>query len=240
MTDALVIVPTYNERESLRGVVNDILAADAGVDVLVVDDNSPDGTGQIADEIARNHRRVHVLHRPAKAGLGPAYISGFEWAFARGYDWVVEIDADGSHNPRVVPTLLGIARAVNADLVIGSRWVPGGRVDGWSIGRQMVSRAGNVFARLALRSRIHDMTAGFRVINVDTLRGLHLDTIASSGYCFQIEIADRIEHNGGTVIEHPITFIERAVGYSKMHVGIVLEALARISQWGIRRWIVGR
>lgn len=240
MTNALVIVPTYNERDSLLTVLTGIVAADSSVDVLVVDDNSPDGTGHLADDFTRDNPSVHVLHRSAKSGLGPAYIGGFEWAFERGYDWVVEIDADGSHDPRVIPTLLGIATAINADLVIGSRWVPGGRVDGWSVVRQLVSRAGNVFARSALKSRIHDMTAGFRVIRVETLRTLHLDTIASSGYCFQIEIADRIEQGGGTVIEHPITFIERAVGKSKMHVGIVIEALARISQWGIRRWVVGR
>jgi dolichol-phosphate mannosyltransferase len=240
VTDALVIVPTYNERESIETVLDGILKADPSVDVLIVDDNSPDGTGTIADAYARTHPSVHVLHRPGKSGLGPAYIAGFSWAFDRGYDWVVEIDADGSHDPVVVPTLLGIARAVNADLVIGSRWVPGGRVDGWSVVRQLISRAGNSFARLALRSDIKDMTAGFRAIRVEALRQLHLDTIASSGYCFQIEISDRIESAGGTVIEHPITFIERATGQSKMHVGIVIEALARISQWGIRRWLIGR
>lgn len=240
MTDALVIVPTYNEHESIETVLGGILKADPTVDVLVVDDNSPDGTGSIADYFARTHPSVHVLHRPGKSGLGPAYIAGFHWAFDRGYDWVVEIDADGSHDPAVVPTLLGIARAVNADLVIGSRWVPGGQVDGWSVARQMISRTGNLFARFALQSEIKDMTAGFRAIRVGSLRDLDLDTIASSGYCFQIEIADRIESAGGTIIEHPITFIERATGQSKMHVGIVVEALARISHWGIRRWVFGR
>lgn len=240
MTDALVIVPTYNERESITTVLTGIVKADPTIDVLVVDDNSPDGTGAIADDFARVNPSVHVLHRDAKSGLGPAYIAGFHWAFDRGYDWVVEIDADGSHDPAVVPTLLGIARAVNADLVIGSRWVPGGQVDGWSVARQMISRTGNFFARFALQSDISDMTAGFRAIRVSALRDLDLDTIASSGYCFQIEIADRIESAGGTIIEHPITFIERATGQSKMHVGIVVEALARISHWGIRRWVFGR
>jgi len=240
MTDALVIVPTYNERESIETVLVGILKADPAVDILVVDDNSPDGTGSVASDFARTHASVHVLHRPGKSGLGPAYIAGFNWAFDRDYDWVVEIDADGSHDPSVVPTLLGIARAVNADLVIGSRWVSGGRVDGWSVVRQLVSRAGNAFARFALRSDVRDMTAGFRAIRVESLRQLDLNTIASSGYCFQIEIADRIESAGGTIIEHPITFIERATGQSKMHVGIVIEALARISQWGIRRWVVDR
>ena len=240
MSDALVIVPTYNERESLEAVLDRIVASSPGIDVLVVDDNSPDGTGSIADNYASQNPRVHVLHRDRKAGLGPAYIAGFRWAFDRGYEWVVEIDADGSHDPAVIPTLLGIARGVTADLVLGSRWVTGGRVDGWSVARQVISRVGNSYARLALRSRIMDMTAGFRVIRVEKLRDVHLETIASSGYCFQIEIADRIESVGGTIIEHPITFVEREAGTSKMHLGIVVEALARITGWGVSRWLLGR
>ena len=240
MSDALVIVPTYNERESLEAVLDRIVASSPGIDVLVVDDNSPDGTGSIADNYASQNPRVHVLHRDRKAGLGPAYIAGFRWAFDRGYEWVVEIDADGSHDPAVIPTLLGIARGVTADLVLGSRWVTGGRVDGWSVARQVISRAGNSYARLALRSRIMDMTAGFRVIRVEKLRDVHLETIASSGYCFQIEIADRIESVGGTIIEHPITFVEREAGTSKMHLGIVVEALARLTGWGVSRWLLGR
>lgn len=240
MSDALIIVPTYNESESLPTVLDRILAASPDVDILVIDDNSPDGTGSLADGFASQMPRVHVLHRDRKSGLGPAYIAGFRWAFARNYEWIVEIDADGSHDPAVIPTLLGIARGVTADLVIGSRWVRGGRVDGWSVVRQMISRAGNSYARLALRSQINDMTAGFRVLRVDKLRELHLETIASSGYCFQIEIADRVESDGGTVIEHPITFIERASGTSKMHLGIVVEAFARITGWGISRWLRGR
>jgi len=240
VSDALVIVPTYNERESLEAVLDRIVASSPGIDVLVVDDNSPDGTGSIADNYASQNPRVHVLHRDRKAGLGPAYIAGFRWAFDRGYEWVVEIDADGSHDPAVIPTLLGIARGVTADLVLGSRWVTGGRVDGWSVARQVISRVGNSYARLALRSRIMDMTAGFRVIRVEKLRDVHLETIASSGYCFQIEIADRIESVGGTIIEHPITFVEREAGTSKMHLGIVVEALARITGWGVSRWLLGR
>ena len=240
MSDALIIVPTYNEIESLAAVLDRIVVSSPDADVLVVDDNSPDGTGSLADTCASKNPRVHVLHRERKSGLGPAYIAGFRWAFERDYAWIVEIDADGSHDPAVIPTLLGIARGVTADLVIGSRWVRGGRVDGWSIARQMISRAGNSYARLALRSRINDMTAGFRVIRVTKLRELHLETIASSGYCFQIEIADRVESDGGTIIEHPITFVERASGTSKMHLGIVLEAFARITGWGVGRWILGR
>jgi len=240
VSDALIIVPTYNESESLPTVLDRILAASPDVDILVIDDNSPDGTGSLAEGFASQMPRVHVLHRDRKSGLGPAYIAGFRWAFARNYEWIVEIDADGSHDPAVIPTLLGIARGVTADLVIGSRWVRGGRVDGWSVVRQMISRAGNSYARLALRSKINDMTAGFRVLRVDKLRELHLETIASSGYCFQIEIADRVESDGGTVIEHPITFFERASGTSKMHLGIVVEAFTRITGWGISRWLRGR
>jgi len=240
VSDALVIVPTYNEIESLATVLDRIVTSSPGVDVLVVDDNSPDGTGSLADDYASTNPRVHVLHREQKAGLGPAYIAGFRWAFDRDYAWVVEIDADGSHDPAVIPTLLAIAQGVTADLVIGSRWVTGGRVDGWSVARRVVSRTGNAFARFALRSRIHDMTAGFRVLRVETLRQIHLDTIASSGYCFQIEIADRVEQRDGTVVEHPITFIERVAGASKMHLGIVVEAFVRIAGWGVGRWIFGR
>ena len=240
MNDTLVIVPTFNERESLIAVVERILATSTDIDVLVVDDNSPDGTGTIADDYARTHPRVKVLHRADKNGLGPAYIAGFRWAFERHYDWIVEMDADGSHDPSVVPTLVGIAKVITADLVLGSRWVPGGRVDGWSLIRQIISRAGNSYARLALKSVVNDMTSGFRVLRVSTLRTIHLETIASSGYCFQIEIADRIEQSGGTIIEHPITFIEREAGKSKMHLGIVFEAFARITGWGISRWFFGR
>lgn len=240
MSDALVIVPTYNERESLERVVTLVLASDSSVDILIVDDNSPDGTGAIADQLTSGSPRVNVLHRAAKEGLGPAYIAGFRWAFTRGYEWVVEIDADGSHDARVIPALLAIARHTDAELVLGSRWVPGGRVDGWSPVRQFISRAGNGFARLALRSTLRDMTAGFRVLKIDALQAIHLDTIASSGYCFQIEIADRIEQRGGTIIEHPITFVERTSGTSKMHLGIVVEAFARITGWGIGRWLFGR
>jgi dolichol-phosphate mannosyltransferase len=240
VSDALVIVPTYNEIDSLTTVLDRIVTASPSLDVLVVDDNSPDGTGSLADDYASTNPRVHVLHREQKAGLGPAYIAGFRWAFERDYAWVVEIDADGSHDPVVIPTLLTIARGVSADLVIGSRWVSGGRVDGWSVARQIVSRTGNAFARFALRSRIQDMTAGFRVLRVETLREIQLDTIASSGYCFQIEIADRVEQRDGTIVEHPITFIERVAGSSKMHLGIVVEAFVRIAGWGVGRWIFGR
>lgn len=235
MTNALVIVPTYNERDSLVGVLDRLTTAAPKVDILVVDDASPDGTGLLATSYGEHNLRVNVLRRTAKDGLGPAYIAGFRWAFERDYDYVVEMDADGSHDPAIVPVLLRIARSVNADLVIGSRWIPDGRVDGWSPIRRLISRAGNAYARLALRSHIGDLTAGFRAIRLESLRALDLSSIASSGYCFQIEIADRIERSGGFVVEHPIRFVEREYGVSKMHLGIVVEAFARITSWGVRR-----
>lgn len=235
MSGALVIIPTFNERESLPRILDRVIALNAGVDVLVVDDGSPDGTGTIADGYASRHPSVFVLHRTAKDGLGRAYIAGFTWAFERDYDWVLEMDADGSHDPRDIVPLLALATSTNADLVIGSRWIRGGLVEGWSRFRRALSSAGNAYARLALRSTLHDLTAGFRVIRVDRLRTLGLDTIASSGYCFQIEVAHRIELAGGEVREYPVRFVEREFGASKMHAGIVLEALARITGWAFTR-----
>ncbi|MFM6968622.1 MAG: polyprenol monophosphomannose synthase [Microbacteriaceae bacterium] len=234
MTKALVVIPTYNERENLESIVSR-LRAQSTVDILIVDDNSPDGTGGLADSLAATVDGVNAVNRPHKQGLGPAYIAGFEWAFERGYELVAEMDADGSHDPAVVPVLIEIAATTGAELVIGSRWVRGGRIEGWSRIREAISRTGNTYARFALGSRVHDLTAGFRVIRTDTLRALDLSSISSSGYCFQIEVAHRIEQSGGTIIEHPITFREREAGVSKMNVGIVVEALARITGWGIAR-----
>jgi dolichol-phosphate mannosyltransferase len=238
MRNALVIIPTYNEFESIAEIVERV-RAHTDIDVLIVDDASPDGTGALADDIAANTPRVFVLHRTAKQGLGPAYIAGFRWAFARDYEWVAEMDADGSHDPAVLGTLVDIARGTDAALVIGSRWVAGGATVGWSRIREAISRAGNAYARLALGSHIRDVTAGFRVLRTDALAAVDLSTIASSGYCFQIEVAHRIEQTGATVIEHPIVFRERERGTSKMHTGIVAEALWRITGWGLRR-LVGR
>lgn len=237
MPKSLVIIPTYNEIENLTSIVERVRRA-SDIDILIVDDNSPDGTGGLADELAGSVSGVHSLNRPHKEGLGPAYLAGFEWAFDRGYDLVAEMDADGSHDPAVLHTLVQIAQHTGAALVIGSRWIDGGAISGWSRLREAISRAGNAYARLALGSHIHDMTAGFRVIRTDVLKRLDLSTIASSGYCFQIEVAHRIEPTGALVIEHPITFREREAGVSKMHLGIVIEALWRITLWGIAR--IGR
>ena len=234
MTDALVIIPTYNESSTLIEIVARTRAA-TSVEILIVDDNSPDGTGALADGLADADSSIHVLHRSAKEGLGPAYIAGFRWALSRGYRFVAEMDADGSHDPASLVTLLEIAQKSDAALVLGSRWVRGGAIDGWSRNRELLSRAGNAYARFTLGSRIHDLTGGFRVISTDALRKLDLSTISSSGYSFQIEVAHRIESMGATIIEHPITFHERTSGVSKMHLGIVVEAMWRITLWGLAR-----
>ncbi len=234
MSKSLVIIPTYNEIDNLTSIVARVRAS-SEIDILIVDDSSPDGTGLAADAIAKSTPGVFTLHRDVKQGLGPAYIAGFRWTLERDYLWVAEMDADGSHDPSVLATLVGIAEHSDAALVIGSRWVSGGEIAGWSRVREAISRSGNTYARFALGSRIYDLTAGFRVIRTDVLRKLDLSTISSSGYCFQIEVANRIERTGATVIEHPIVFREREAGVSKMHLGIVVEALWRITLWGLAR-----
>ncbi|MEJ3404117.1 polyprenol monophosphomannose synthase [Rathayibacter sp. YIM 133350] len=232
MSRVLVVVPTYNESESIRAIVERIRGAVPDADVLIVDDASPDGTGAIADGIAAADDRVGVLHRPGKDGLGAAYLTGFAHALAESYDHVVEIDADGSHDPAELPAMLALARA-GADLVIGSRWVPGGAVRNWPAYRQAISRGGNAYARALLRSRIRDITAGFRVYDARVLRELTTASVSSQGYCFQVELAWRTERSGHVVAEHPIVFVEREHGASKMHSGIVAEALWRVTLWGI-------
>jgi dolichol-phosphate mannosyltransferase len=230
--ELLVVVPTYNESESLAGVVARIRAAIPGADVLVVDDASPDGTGAIADALAKKDSAVSVLHRAGKDGLGRAYLAGFERAITGNYTYVAEIDADGSHDPAELPAMLALATS-GADLVIGSRWVPGGSVLNWPRSRQAISRAGNWYSRILLRSHIRDITEGYRLFSTAILRRLEIDDVASQGYCFQVEMAWRVERTGGKVIEHPITFVERAHGRSKMHLGIVVEALLRVTGWGL-------
>lgn len=230
MAELLVVVPTYNERESLAGVVARIRAAVPDQHILIVDDNSPDGTGELADSLADDH--VAVLHRAGKDGLGRAYLAGFDRAIRDGYAYVAEIDADGSHDPAELPAMLALARD-RADLVIGSRWIRGGAVRNWPWLRRAISRAGNTYSRIVLRSRINDITAGFRVFRTSALQTLQLDTVASQGYCFQVELAWRLERSGAVVVEHPITFVEREHGRSKMHLGIVTEALLRVTGWGL-------
>lgn len=231
----LVVMPTYNERESLPTTLALVRESVPDVDVLVVDDASPDGTGEWAQQRADADPRVHVLHRPGKEGLGRAYLDGFRWALARGYELVVEMDADGSHRPQDLPRLLAAAQQGDPppDLVIGSRWVPGGAVVNWPWHRQLISRAGTLYARLALRLSVHDATAGFRVYPAATLRRLPLEQVESQGYCFQIDMTWRVERARGRVVEVPITFVERTQGTSKMSRAIAWEAITRLTEWGI-------
>jgi dolichol-phosphate mannosyltransferase len=230
----LVVMPTYNEAKSLASTVEGLLAEIAGIAVLVVDDNSQDGTAAIADLLAINNSRVSVLHRPTKQGLGPAYIDGFRYAFANDYEVVVEMDADGSHQASDLQTIL--LATSDADLVIGSRWIPGGSVQNWPITRVLLSKFGNLYARLMLGTHIFDMTSGFRAYQSNFLQKLIASPVSSQGYSFQVELAYRATKTG-VVKEVPITFVERTEGRSKMTLGIVFEALIKIQLWGIRRFL---
>jgi dolichol-phosphate mannosyltransferase len=227
-----VIIPTYNERENIEAIAGRVRHVVPDADLLVVDDNSPDGTGEIADKLAAEDSHVHVLHRAAKAGLGVAYIAGFQWALERGYGVIVEMDADGSHRPEELPTLLD-ALAAGADLVLGSRYVPGGTVMNWPKSREIISRGGNVYVRIMLGIKIKDATGGYRAYRAGTLRTIGLDNIASQGYCFQVDLARRGVAAGLTVVEVPITFVERVHGASKMSRAIFAEAFWRVAIWGI-------
>ena len=228
-----VVLPTYNEAGTIGEVIARVLASTPDVDILVADDNSPDGTGKLADVIAAREQRVRVLHRPGKAGLGPAYVAGFKDALARGYDAVIEMDADLSHSPEDVPRL--IEAATTADVVLGSRYAPGGGTRNWSKSRERLSRVGNAYARLALRVPVHDATAGFRIYRREVLEELPLDDVSSAGYGFQIEMLWRAWLAGFKVVEIPIVFTERREGVSKMSRAIVAEALKNIAVWGTKR-----
>lgn len=232
---AIVVLPTYNEVETLETVLALVLAADARLDVLVVDDASPDGTGRLADSLAAGSDRVSVLHRKAKDGLGRAYLSGFDWALERGYGVVVEMDADGSHPADQLSELLDAVTTGAADLSIGSRWIPGGRVDDWSRARQALSRGGNSYARVVLGIQTRDATSGFRAYRADLLRRLHLADVHSRGYCFQIDMTLRSLDAGAQVTEVPIVFRDRISGESKMSRSIVAEAMLRVTWWGVLR-----
>lgn len=238
MNDVLVIVPTYDEAQSLPVLLDRLLADVPEVDVLVVDDASPDGTGRIAEEIAAGHDRVHVLHGSGKQGLGAAYRAGFAWALARDYRVLVEMDADGSHLPRDLPRLL--AAVDHADLVIGSRWVPGGEVVNWPWFRRWISRAGTGYARWTLGLPVRDTTAGFRAMRAAAVAQIGYERVASQGYCFQIDMTRRFVDAGLRVAEVPVTFVERVSGRSKMSGAIVREALWRVTVWGVQRRLRGR
>jgi dolichol-phosphate mannosyltransferase len=227
----LVIIPTYNEAENLVPIVRRVRASVADADVLVADDNSPDGTGKLADDLAAEDPSVHVLHREGKEGLGAAYLAGFRWGIDNGYDVLVEMDADGSHQPEELPRLLTALKS--ADLVLGSRWIPGGRVVNWPKSREFISRGGSTYSRLMLGVTIRDVTGGYRAFRKETLLGLGMDDVASAGYCFQVDLAWRAVKAGFHVVEVPITFVERERGDSKMSRNIVAEALLRVTGWGI-------
>ena len=227
----LVVVPTYNEAESLPGTLGRLRRAVPAADVLVVDDNSPDGTGDLADALAADDSCVHVLHRAGKQGLGAAYVAGFRWGLGAGYDVLVEMDADGSHQPEQLPALLSALEG-GADLALGSRWVPGGAVHNWPRSRQVLSRGGNAYTRLVTGIGLRDATGGFRAFRREVLTAIDLDGVASQGYCFQVDLAWRAVRAGFTVVEVPIDFVERAVGESKMSGAIVREALWKVTVWG--------
>ncbi|CAN7386511.1 polyprenol monophosphomannose synthase [Terrabacter sp. LjRoot27] len=231
VTRVAVLIPTYNERDNLPGIVARVRASVPAADVFVLDDGSPDGTGQIADDLASADPQVHVVHRTAKEGLGKAYLDGFATVLERGYDAVVEMDADGSHLPEQLPSLL--AALGEADLVIGARWVKGGEVRNWPARRKVLSVGANLYTKVLLGMSVNDATAGYRVYRASALRAMGLQGVESQGYCFQIDLTLRAVRAGLTVVEVPITFVEREVGVSKMGQDIVREALTSVTRWGV-------
>ena len=236
MARVVMVIPTYNEVENLTDVVERVRRCTPDVDVLVVDDSSPDGTGALADRLAAADPQVRVLHRPVKQGLGAAYREGFRVALDAGYELIGEMDADGSHQPEELPRLL--AAAGDADLVIGSRWVPGGSVVNWPWHRRALSRSGNLYTRALLGMGVRDATAGFRVFRRGTLETVHLDEVQSLGYVFQVELVYRTLRAGLRVREVPIEFVERVRGDSKMTPEVARESLVRITRWGLRQRLV--
>lgn len=227
----VVLIPTYNERENLPRIVARVRAAVPSVDILVLEDNSPDGTGEVADRLAAEDPAVQVMHRPGKQGLGAAYKAGFAWAIEHGYDAAVEMDADGSHQPEQLPALLRAAEG--ADLVIGSRWVRGGSVVNWPFHRKVISVGGNVYVKVMLGLSVNDATAGFRVYRTSALRIMQLDRVSSAGYGFQVDMTAELLRHGLTAVEVPIEFVEREIGESKMSGNIVTEAFVNVGKQGV-------
>ncbi|HMU38057.1 MAG TPA: polyprenol monophosphomannose synthase [Pseudomonadota bacterium] len=231
MNDTLIIVPTYNERENLPGLCKQVLAALPCADLLIVDDNSPDGTGKLADELAAQNPRISVLHRSGKLGLGTAYIAGFRHALSKHYAYVFEMDADFSHDPAYLPALLAAAQD-GAGVVIGSRRVPGGGTENWSLVRKLISAGGSLYARTILGLSVRDLTSGFKCFRRETLEAIDLDAVRSNGYGFQIEMTYRAVRKGFSVAEVPIIFIDRRAGQSKMSGKIFAEAMGMV--WHLR------
>lgn len=233
--DVLVCVPTYNESANLVPLVRRALDSVAGATILVIDDSSPDGTGDIADALAAEHPDVRVLHRPAKSGLATAYLDAFRYGLENGFTRLVEMDADGSHPPERLPAMIAASNAPEVGLVIGSRYVPGGRTEGWPLSRKILSKAGNTYVRLLTPLTVRDATAGYRVFTADALRVMDLDSVTSRGYSFQIEMALLVADTGKKISEVPITFRERESGTSKMSRAVVVEALWKTTIWGWRQ-----
>jgi dolichol-phosphate mannosyltransferase len=229
----LVIVPTYNERESLPLIISGIRETEPEVHILIADDNSPDGTGEVADRLSSNDSLVQVMHRSTKAGLGAAYLAAFDWAKANDYDVVVEMDADGSHRPVDLTKILDALG--DNDVVLGSRWIKQGKVVNWAKSRELLSRGGNLYTRIWLGIPIRDSTGGFRAYRMTALNQMNIDDVESQGYCFQVDMAWRAISADLRVTEVPITFVERELGESKMDSSIVKEALWRVTQWGIEK-----
>jgi dolichol-phosphate mannosyltransferase len=227
----VIVLPTYNEAENLAWIVGRLRTSLPSADVLVVDDGSPDGTGDIADRLAAQDRGVQVVHRTEKEGLGAAYLHGFRVALDLGYDVLGEMDADGSHQPEQLPRLL--AALQDADLVLGSRWVPGGSVVNWPWSRRALSRGGNLYTRMLLGIPVRDATGGFRLFRRSALEKIDLDSVRSVGYCFQADLAWRTVQTGLRVLEVPIEFVERVRGESKMNRDVAVESLRRITAWGL-------
>ncbi|MFJ7289489.1 MULTISPECIES: polyprenol monophosphomannose synthase [unclassified Curtobacterium] len=233
---ALVIVPTYNEAENVGTIATAVLGALPDAHLLVVDDASPDGTGALVRRLAAEDDRVHLLERSGKLGLGTAYVAGFRWGLERGYPLLVEMDADGSHPADRLPALVAaVDEADDVMLAIGSRWIPGGSVVDWPLHREVLSRSANTYARLVLGIGVRDVTAGFRVYRADAVRRMDLAGIDSKGYCFQVDMTLRVDDLGGRIVEVPIRFRDRVHGVSKMSRSIVVEAMLRVTQWGVQR-----
>ncbi|MDR2974598.1 MAG: polyprenol monophosphomannose synthase [Propionibacteriaceae bacterium] len=226
----LVIIPTYNEKDNITIICDRLRKAVDTADILIVDDNSPDNTGELADRMADADPHIHAMHRTAKNGLGAAYLAGFHCGLERGYDVLVEMDADGSHQPEQLPRLL--AALEDADMVKGSRYVPGGSVVNWPKSRELLSRGGSLWTRLMIGIPVHDITGGYNAFRAETLRVI-MDGITSVGYNFQVDLTWHVQQAGLKVVEVPITFVERERGESKMSGGIVVEALAKTTAWGL-------
>lgn len=228
----LVIIPTYNELGNIERIVGRLRAAVPEAHALIADDNSPDGTGEVADRLAATDDQVHVMHRRGKEGLGAAYLAGFTWGLDNGYDVLVEMDADGSHQPEELHRLLEGLR--NADVALGSRWVPGGSVVNWPGSRKLISKGGSFYARKALKLPIKDVTGGYKAFRASALRSLDFNEVESAGFVFQIDLTNRLHKKGLTIVEVPIEFVEREIGDSKMDSSIMSEAFKQVTKWGYR------